>query len=81
MAFNKARFNLTYDVTSTAKHSPYVEFGTKRKFRAQADVDSSIYNGKGAVTMAQLLHAPFARFGWNVEAIRVNAGNKANEIK
>lgn len=49
--------SLTYDVTSTAKHSPYVEFGTKRKFRAQPDVDSSIYNGKGGGTMAQFIEA------------------------
>lgn len=49
--------SLTYDVTSTAKHSPYVEFGTKRKFRAQADVDSSIYKGKGSGTMAQFIEA------------------------
>lgn len=49
--------SLTYDVTSTAKHSPYVEFGTKRRFRAQAGVDSSIYKGKGGGSMAQFIEA------------------------
>jgi len=49
--------SLTYDVTSTAKHSPYVEFGTKGRYRAQAGVDSSIYKGKGSGTMAQFIEA------------------------
>ena len=60
----------------------------KREARALAKhkrlmmaMDRCIKISHVAVTMAQLLHAPFARFGGNVEAIRVNAGNKANEIK
>lgn len=49
--------------------------------RLMIAMDRYVKTVQTAVTMAQLLHAPFARFGWNVEAIRVNAGNKANEIK
>ena len=60
----------------------------KREARALAKhkrimmaMDRCIKISQVAVTMAQLLHAPFARFGGNVEAISVNTVTSTTEDK
>lgn len=48
---------MTYDVISTANHSPYVEFGTKGRYTPQDGIDASEFKGKGDGTMAQFIEA------------------------
>lgn len=37
--------SLTYDVTSAAFHSPFIEFGTRGKYQAQQGIDASEFRG------------------------------------
>ena len=60
----------------------------KREARALAKhkrimmaMDRCIKISQVAVTMAQLLHAPFARFGGRVETVSVNTGATTTEDK
>lgn len=45
---SKKEGEMNYEVVSGAPYSAYIEFGTKRRFRAIPGVDSSKFKGKGS---------------------------------
>ena len=49
--------------------------------RLMMTMDRYVKTVQATVTMAQLLHAPFARFGGRVEAVSVNTGATTTEDK
>lgn len=51
------RDNLSYEVFAGTNYAAYMEFGTKKKFKAISGVDSSVYQGKGTGDYYDFLNA------------------------